>query len=123
MGYRLRGDLTSFYYADGWDYAVRGAGFIGYYINFGTGFPDNNPNNEDPTLELKILFAGGVAEVIVNYYEGGSTVFYVYNTGWRYHLYFWALTPGKTVSSVWYFNFEWWVPGNVWVDIGVIQYD
>jgi len=46
FGEHLQGSLTSFYYADG---------------------GDNNPNNENSTLELKIYFnGGGLAQLTVN---------------------------------------------------------
>jgi len=75
---------------DALDYRVWGAGFIIYVVNYGIGFPDNNPNNEDPTLELRIYFnGGGQAQITVNYYEGGSKVFYIYDTGPGQKIYIW----------------------------------
>jgi len=123
-GTYISGNLYSFYYVAGDFYKLRGAGFIIYQQSVYTNYPDNNPNEEDAKIELKIYFnGGGYTSVVVTYYEGGEDVWYIYDTGSGPKLYYLYCDEGKTVKKVSFSNVEWWVPGDLWIDCAVVIYE
>ncbi|GAJ17882.1 unnamed protein product, partial [marine sediment metagenome] len=94
-----------------------------YDLQFYASFADSNPNDLDPELGIVIHFTGGGnVRITVTYYEGGTSTFYLTATGPTYVMKWYDLTDTKTVQKVEFYNFEWWSPGKVYVDMCILYY-
>ncbi|KKM75056.1 hypothetical protein LCGC14_1394150 [marine sediment metagenome] len=120
-GSLIEGDITSFYTAEGLNqYKVKGSGWMIYKIDFYVDYPNNPPSGDDPYVDMKFYFSGeGTVKITVSYYDGTSDSFtYSESEIWNLK----PLDTGKTISRKRWENTEWWIKGQVWVDVAVIYY-